>query len=206
MIRRRTDSQPVKSAIVTRPHHLRVNWLLVGCAIGLLGGPIYAARLDGELRGDGDPMLAEVPMDTNRPFAGTQSESRLRSLYHEPEEPDAGAIAAPVASAAPGADEPAIDPAVMKKAQKLYAERCASCHGDKGNGDGPGAFAIKPKPRDYTDPEWQKTVTDEELAKAIVKGGAAVGKSYMMPANYDLRSKPEVTAALVAMVRSFAQK
>ncbi len=93
----------------------------------------------------------------------------------------------------------------MAKARKIYAERCASCHGEKGNGDGPGAFAVKPKPRDYTNAEWQKTVTDEELAKAIVKGGAAVGKSYMMPANYDLRSKPEVAAGLVQIVRSFAQ-
>jgi mono/diheme cytochrome c family protein len=206
MRRESPHSEPVKSSIITQQRNLPMNWPLVGCAIVLLGGPIYAARLDGELRGDGDSMLAEVPADKNQPFAGTQSESRLRSQYHEPEEPEGSAFATPVASTAPGANEPEIDPAVMKKARKIYAERCASCHGDKGNGDGPGAFAIKPKPRDYTDPEWQKTVTDEELGKAIVKGGAAVGKSYMMPANYDLRSKPEVTAALVAMVRSFAQK
>lgn len=205
-MRARRDTDPVNSVMTARHQNSRMHFLLMGCAIVLLGGSIYATRLDGELSGEVDPVLAEMPADQSQPFAGTQSESRLKSLYHEPEHAEAAAAAAPASRASSGSDDPEISPEAMKKAHKIYAERCASCHGDKGNGDGPGAFAIKPKPRDYTDPEWQETVTDEELAKAIVKGGAAVGKSYMMPANYDLRAKPEVTAALVALVRSFAAR
>jgi mono/diheme cytochrome c family protein len=90
-----------------------------------------------------------------------------------------------------------------KAARRAYDERCASCHGFGGKGDGPGAYAIKPKPRDYTDAEWQQTITDEELRKAIAYGGASVGKSFMMPASADLRSKPEIISALVALVRTF---
>lgn len=61
-----------------------------------------------------------------------------------------------------------------------FKQLCATCHGPSGKGDGPAAAAIKPKPRDLTDPAWQKSVTDEYLVKVIQKGGAAVGKSPMM--------------------------
>jgi mono/diheme cytochrome c family protein len=91
----------------------------------------------------------------------------------------------------------------MKRARVIYSQRCASCHGDKGDGAGPGAFAVNPKPRNYTDAEWQKTVTDEELAKVIVRGGLAAGKSYMMPASYDLKAKPDIVNGLVVVIRSF---
>jgi mono/diheme cytochrome c family protein len=165
-------------------------------------GTIYATHLDAKLRGEIDPRLAEVPFDPKVPFNGTRSEAQLKQRFREPAM-STPALAASIAVVAKN-EAPDVAPEVMAKARRYYAERCASCHGDKGNGDGPGAFAIKPRPRDYTDPQWQTSVTDEELAKAIVKGGAAVGKSTMMPANYDLRSKPELTAALVALVRSFA--
>jgi len=186
-----------------RPH--RMHWLLVACAVVLTGGPIFAVHLDTVLSGELDPFLADAPSDAKHPFKETLGEARIRQHFREPEATQEAL--APSASAPKGsADAPDMAPEAMQKARKLYAERCASCHGEKGNGDGPGAFAIKPKPRDYTDSEWQRTVTDADLAKAIVKGGVAVGKSYMMPANYDLRSKPELTAALVALVRSFSDK
>ena len=193
------------SMIAPRSHHQN-PWLLVGGALALLGCPIAAARLDSALSGETDALLADAPSDTRHPFAETRSDARTRQRFREPKPTEPLLQAAAVSTVVPNGNDADVSPEVMNKARKFYAERCASCHGDQGNGDGPGAFAIKPKPRNYTDPEWQKSVTDEELAKAIVKGGAAVGKSYMMPASYDLRSKPELTAALVAMVRSFAQK
>lgn len=75
------------------------------------------------------------------------------------------------------------------------------CHGTTGRGDGPGAAALTPKPRMFTDSVWQDSVTDEHLAAIIVKGGAAVGKSPGMPSNPDLEQKPEVVTELVKMVR-----
>jgi cytochrome c551/c552 len=46
-------------------------------------------------------------------------------------------------------------------------------------------------------------VTDEQIGKAILEGGAGVGKSPLMPPNPALRDKPQVVKALVARVRSF---
>lgn len=85
----------------------------------------------------------------------------------------------------------------------MFQTRCAACHGQFGRGDGPGAAGLTPKPRNYADQEWQKTVTDEEIEKAIVYGGAAVGKSPQMVANPDLQAKPGVVAALREIVRKF---
>lgn len=58
---------------------------------------------------------------------------------------------------------------------------CASCHGEGGGGDGIASAALTPKPRDLSDAEYLSTLTDEYLFEVITKGGAAVGKSAMMP-------------------------
>lgn len=101
------------------------------------------------------------------------------------------------AAAAPAAEDPA------REARNLFKTRCVVCHGEDGKGDGPGAAALNPKPRDYTDPAWQASVTDEQIHKTIVFGGAAVGKSPNMPGNPDLESKAAVVDELVKRVRSF---
>ena len=99
-----------------------------------------------------------------------------------------------------------IPPAATKEAAEIYTARCALCHGASGKGDGAAAAALNPKPRDYSDPAWQGSVTDEEIEKIIVAGGTAVGKSVMMPANPDLESKPDVVKALRASIRKFGSK
>lgn len=113
-----------------------------------------------------------------------------------PEAEPAAAAPAP-AAAAPAAEDPA------REARNLFKTRCVVCHGEEGKGDGPGAAALNPKPRDYTDPAWQSSVTDEQIHKTIVFGGAAVGKSPNMPGNPDLESKTAVVDELVKRVRSF---
>ena len=164
-------------------------------------------QVDKSARGDADPWMSEAPAVVSDPFAETLRERDIKALYKEPVLATSMSLnALPAAKSSNDGPENIIAEATMKRARVIYQERCAACHGDKGDGNGLGAFAIKPKPRDYTDPEWQKTVTDEELSTAIVRGGTAVGKSYMMPANRDLKSKPEVVEAIVAMVRSFASK
>src|SRR4051812_4835505 len=60
------------------------------------------------------------------------------------------------------------------EATEVFNTRCAPCHGTSGKGDGPGAAALTPKPRNYTDAVWQKSVTDDQLRKTIIMGGAAV--------------------------------
>ena len=90
-------------------------------------------------------------------------------------------------------------------AADVYANRCAMCHGADGKGTGPAAASLNPKPRDYTDAAWQASITDEQIAQTIVKGGMAMGKSATMPAQADLASKPEVLAGLVKIVRGFGK-
>lgn len=91
------------------------------------------------------------------------------------------------------------------KAATIFSQRCVPCHGATGNGDGAASASLTPKPRAFGDVEWQKSVTDDHIAKIIKFGGAAVGKSPSMPGNPDL-SDPEVVAALKDVVRSFGNK
>lgn len=91
------------------------------------------------------------------------------------------------------------------EAKTMFAQLCSTCHGTDGTGNGPAAANLEPKPRNYTDKAWQASVTDADLAKIIVGGGPAVGKSPMMPPNPQLTDKPEVVAELVKIVRSFGK-
>jgi mono/diheme cytochrome c family protein len=95
------------------------------------------------------------------------------------------------------------DPAVVAEAQQVWKDKCVTCHGDRGMGDGPGAAVLNPKPRTFKDPKWQMQTKDERIAKVIVEGGAAAGLSENMAPNPELKDKPEVVAELVKIVRSF---
>lgn len=102
-----------------------------------------------------------------------------------------------------GEDETKADPAVVAEAQTVWQNKCVTCHGDRGLGDGPGAAALDPKPRSFKDPKWQMQTKDERIAKVIVEGGKSVGLSELMAPNPELADKPEVVAELVKIVRSF---
>ncbi|MEO7034000.1 MAG: cytochrome c [Polyangiaceae bacterium] len=113
--------------------------------------------------------------------------------------PDTAAeTAAPVESDAP---LPPPDPAY--EARQLFKTKCQTCHGDHGAGDGPASATLVPKPRAFADAAWQASVTDDQLKKTIIEGGAAVGKSAAMSSNPELANKPEELAALVKIVRDF---
>lgn len=119
-----------------------------------------------------------------------------------PSAPAAPPAAAPTAPAAPAVAAPnpnSDDP------KEVFQARCVMCHGADGKGDGPASVALNPKPRNYTDKEWQKTITDEQIKKTIVGGGASMGKSPLMPAQADLAAKPAVLDGLVKIVRAFGE-
>ncbi len=67
------------------------------------------------------------------------------------------------------------------KGQEVYNTYCALCHGPTGLGDGVGAAALDPKPRDLSSATLLETYTDEYLVNVITNGGMAVGKSPAMP-------------------------
>jgi len=93
-----------------------------------------------------------------------------------------------------------------EEAAAMFGNVCAQCHGPSGMGDGPAAASLNPKPRNYSDPAWQASVTDDDIKKIILEGGQAVGKSGMMPAQVQLKGKPEVVDALVKIIRGFGAK
>lgn len=67
------------------------------------------------------------------------------------------------------------------KGKTIYTNLCASCHGNGGKGDGPAAAALNPKPKDLTDKAYMSKLDDKFLFNIMAKGGAAVGKSPLMP-------------------------
>jgi mono/diheme cytochrome c family protein len=110
--------------------------------------------------------------------------------------PESGPAGGHAAGEAPG----------MKKAEAMFASVCATCHGIDGTGHGPAAPNLTPPPRNYTDKNWQSAITDDQIKKTILLGGAGVGKSPMMPAQPQLKDQPEVLDGLVQIIRGFAAK
>jgi cytochrome c5 len=107
----------------------------------------------------------------------------------------------PTATAA--ATPPPPPPSPASEAKDVFRKKCVTCHGDQGQGDGPGAAALDPKPRKFSDQTWQAATTDEHIAKTIVLGGPGVGLSPGMAPNPELANKPEVVQELVKIVRQW---
>ena len=95
---------------------------------------------------------------------------------------------------------------INEQAQAMFSTICANCHGADGTGNGPSAPTLNPKPRNYTDPAWQASVTDDDLRKTILLGGQGIGKSGMMPGQSQLKNQPEVLDGLVQIIRGFGKK
>jgi len=119
----------------------------------------------------------------------------------------AAAVASVVAVAAEPAGEKGAAPPVADGAA-LYDRYCLACHGAAGDGNGPAAPWLHPKPRDLTRGryKWRSTgggkiPTDADLARVIRDG--APGTS--MPPFTGILDAAQVDA-LVAQVKSFAPK
>ncbi len=89
-----------------------------------------------------------------------------------------------------------------KAGKAVYgANKCANCHGEQGAGDGAAGQKLKDKPSNWTaGGGGLKGMDDQQLSDAIKKGGAAVGKSKLMPAYGKLSDKD--LSDLVAYVKS----
>ena len=56
------------------------------------------------------------------------------------------------------------------RGEKLYLANCATCHGAKGDGQGPRAYFINPKPRNFIDPAFRGTFNRPALYTAVAEG------------------------------------
>jgi mono/diheme cytochrome c family protein len=92
----------------------------------------------------------------------------------------------------------------LRLGKATFQHYCQTCHGETGAGDGFNAFNLDPRPRDLSDPAFQKKKTDADLADAIQRGGAGVGLSAMMPPWGHTLSKEQVEQ-VVLYLRSLAK-
>jgi DMSO reductase family type II enzyme heme b subunit len=106
----------------------------------------------------------------------------------------------------PAPEAPGVSPvhadAVIARGQALFARQCAICHGEAGDGAGPFAYLMNPRPRNFKLGKFKLTTTqnqipsDDDLLRTITRGmpGSAMPPWGHLPAS-DL-------SALVAYVRS----
>lgn len=149
-----------------------------------IGVALVAGLALGACGGQGDESAPEAPAGTGAP---------------EAEGPEAQAPSGAEAPAGPTREE------LRATGRELFLERCATCHGENGDGQGPGAAGLSPKPRDFRDAAWQESVTDQHIEQVVAYGGAAVGLSPIMPAHPDLANDPQKLAALRTFIRSLGQ-
>lgn len=88
--------------------------------------------------------------------------------------------------------------------KKIYETYCATCHGDKGKGNGPAAQSLPAKPADHTNGTIMNAFSDQFLYDVIAKGGSAVGKSSFMPSWGSALNDKQIKD-IVAYLRSIAE-
>jgi mono/diheme cytochrome c family protein len=111
---------------------------------------------------------------------------------------------------APDADKARVNPveatpAALLKGQALYQKHCASCHGDKGKGDGPAeSYEVEPA-TDLTDAALQERLTDGEIMWKITTGLRS-GTDVIMPGIMRRVPVEEDRWKLVRFVRTLKDK
>ncbi len=100
------------------------------------------------------------------------------------------------------------DPALKAAGKKIYMRECAACHGVEGDGAGPGAYILNPRPRNLqlgvfklrSTPTGENP-TDQDLFKTITRGISSMAGA-MMPSFQELPAKDRW--ALVTYVKAVA--
>ena len=80
--------------------------------------------------------------------------------------------------------------------RQLYKNKCSPCHGEDGKGQTPAGKMLKA--RNHTDPQWQQSVTDEQLIESITKGKGN------MPKWGDKLSADQIRGLVEVVVRGLA--
>jgi len=136
--------------------------------------------------------------DAAQTTASPQSKGTRLTAGRQPapvQRPEAKARETDVVSKNPAA------PSLLVRGQTLFAKQCAICHGDQGDGAGPFAYLMDPRPRNFKLGKFKLTTTqnqipsDDDLLRTISRGmpGSAMPPWGHLPIA-DLR-------ALVAYVR-----
>lgn len=107
-------------------------------------------------------------------------------------------------SAARAAEISPRDQAFLLSPKKTYEYYCSPCHGMGGKGDGTFfTIDLKPKPRNFTDVDYMKKRTDDQLLKSITDGSKSVDKSNLCPPWGKTISEKRIKE-LVVFIRGFS--
>jgi mono/diheme cytochrome c family protein len=161
---------------------------------------LFTARLLVILTTDGEVRTRDVERHTRAPgidialiMTRVNDMSALRSLVLP-----ALLFCAPLLVLTAGAQPNTVSPnprllnaELITRGAVVYRNHCAGCHGAKGDGNGPGAYGLNPRPRDFTTGifKFRSTPqgmlpTDEDLVRTIQQGipGTSMPAYDLMPA------------------------
>jgi mono/diheme cytochrome c family protein len=85
---------------------------------------------------------------------------------------------------------------------RVFLQRCATCHGTQGRGDGQNAYNLQPPPPDFQESLAKLPVSDRR--KVIERGTAALGRSPLCPA-WGRSLGPDDVEALLAWLEAAAR-
>lgn len=91
----------------------------------------------------------------------------------------------------------------LENGEAVYTANCSSCHGARGQGDGPLSAGLQPQPAKHADGGYMNALSNEHIYKVIAEGGAAVGKSSMMAPWGTSLSEDQINS-LIVFIRTLA--
>ena len=141
-----------------------MRWTPAWLALALLAG---CGDSGSGSRGPASP----APAPTAAPAAAAPTQPAPAAAAASPAAPPAARPGAAPANVSGG------DPA---RGAPIYATYCASCHGEKGCGDGPLSATLNPKPAKHCDGNLMNPLEDAFLFRVVKEGGQSVGKSPLM--------------------------
>lgn len=92
-------------------------------------------------------------------------------------------------------------------AAKIFNTYCSPCHGETGGGNGPIGAVLARRPRNFTDCDQMKKLSDDHIFKVIKQGGRGAGLSPESPMpRWQVGFTDEDIHALVKHLRLYCTK
>ena len=126
--------------------------------------PAFSWLFDGapdRPRQEAQDLLAYLEtLGRDRALAGPEGEAHARAACNCSDDEKRFAFGSPVLNASPSmarreGDYPKLNSSGdLNRGQQLYSSNCAGCHGVRGEGDGPGAAGLHPRPANLSEHEY----------------------------------------------------